>query len=266
MNYRLERAVWHAELPQSLKMTLLALVFFARPGERGMYPGVRRLAWMIGKNARHVTADLTTLVGRGILVPLTARTGRRSTVYELNLDNLPPRVPLEVSEPGHQHQGSDPANPDPSVGVEASPTLTKVTGNPDAGVAATLTLATRNPDASVTPFIERRSTDVRTKSRTAAAPRFSDQAKAPTDDGNYRVICKVVRELLETGTYEDDAQTSDLVEATKCRCAALGIDYGRHPDVDLRVVYGAIVSERFKRWQRTQPAPPARAVRRKPHS
>ena len=89
--------------------------------------------------------------------------------------------------------------------------------------------------------------------------RFVDPATAPADDGNYRVISRVVRELIDTGNYDDaDAEHDDLPEAAKCRCAELGIDYS-----DLQVIYRAIVSERFKRWERTQPAPDRRRPRRR---
>jgi hypothetical protein len=95
-----------------------------------------------------------------------------------------------------------------------------------------------------------------------APRRFVAPAKTPSADGNYRVVCRLVGELLETGRF-DDADFGALKEAAKVRCGELHIDYGRNPDVDLFVIDKAIASEWWKYRARCRPAT---AERRNRHS
>jgi len=71
----------------------------------------------------------------------------------------------------------------------------------------------------------------------------AELATAPADDGNFRVISRIAREILQQCGPLDEG---DLVEAVKAACAQRGIDYGRHPDVAEDVVHRACAVELFK--------------------
>jgi len=124
-------------------------------------------------------------------------------------------------------------------------------------------------DAVVPPEIlpELKRTEAELKERTAASPRRSfqmtdrqrsDAALRPAEDGNFAVIEKMAFDLAEQGWWEVNGQRftiaseTELVMALKDECGRLGIDYGRHPDVDFDVVHRAAASEWFKR---TRPIP-----------
>jgi hypothetical protein len=77
-------------------------------------------------------------------------------------------------------------------------------------------------------------------------------AREPADDGNYSVIRRVALGLLETHSFDDEA---DFRAAVKDSCARLHIDYGGDPDVEVAVVSKACASalvifdrERQARW------------------
>jgi len=72
----------------------------------------------------------------------------------------------------------------------------------------------------------------------------AELATAPAADGNFRVIARMARAVLESAgkALELDA----LVEAVKGACARAAIDYGRAPEVDADVVHRACEVERFK--------------------
>jgi len=71
----------------------------------------------------------------------------------------------------------------------------------------------------------------------------AELATAPADDGNYRVVARLARDVLQ---QRGPLDTADLIEAVKTACAQHQVDYGRHPDVAADVVHRACTSELFK--------------------
>ena len=68
-------------------------------------------------------------------------------------------------------------------------------------------------------------------------------AKVPADDGNYRVIARVARDVLQ---QRGELEEGDLIDLVKQACAAHHIDYGRDPEVAADVVHRACRMELFK--------------------
>ena len=67
-------------------------------------------------------------------------------------------------------------------------------------------------------------------------------AKAPAENGNYRIVARVARDVLQRLGALD---MGDLVEAVKTACAQAHIAYGP-PLADHDVVHKACTSELFK--------------------
>jgi hypothetical protein len=123
------------------------MALFADEHGEHIYPSVPRVAWLLGKGPRRVTADITALVALGVLEPLTSRRGgrNRTTQYRFNVADLPKRP---AWKPRHERHPLERDNPDSGVSVSAAKprrddheTMTST--------AETLTWATQNPDVHV---------------------------------------------------------------------------------------------------------------------
>ena len=68
--------------------------------------------------------------------------------------------------------------------------------------------------------------------------RNDELTRAPAADGNYAVIEKLAHTVLEEWPRED-AESPDVVEALKRRCAALKIDYRTDPHITRRALVSA---------------------------
>ena len=90
VSVKVSQMVWHSRLPPHEKLTALAMADHADADGRNIRPGIARLAAMTGKDPRTVQRDVSALIKKNLLVPLTPRRGHggRPTHYELNLDVL----------------------------------------------------------------------------------------------------------------------------------------------------------------------------------
>jgi hypothetical protein len=260
MSAKIAMLVLESGLAHRLKLTAVAMALHADEDGGRIFPSIGRVARLVGKTSRRIRDDVTALCGLGVLEPIGdggRRGGKgRSTVYRLNLESL---------KGGHQRPPYNGSNADAGVHVIApnADAVVRVfiskggrSGHERRTLAAqTRTLAAPNADASVLRSSIDQSIDLPEK-RTAAAPRFSEQAKAPNGN-NFKPIVAVVWELLRDGITFDD-----LVEATKQRCAELAIDYGRHDAVPFDVVHRAVASVlSTHRLAQQQPSDPPRRPR-----
>ncbi len=260
-------------LPPHLKMTAVVLALYATEDGDRIYPSVARVARQLGKTERVVRANIATLRNQGVLVTVTAGGGaRRTTHYRLNVNALP--QPASLSAPNlltpDVLRADEPVKTLlPTTGLDQPPDSFGIEKNPavdahETLLPATVTLlpATENPAAhsrgsSIDHPIDHPG------SRTAAAPRFSNLAKAPNGT-NFAVVAKIARTLIDEGQIKT---FSDLVEATKQKCADAGVDYGRHEAVPFDVVHRACASEVTKhnlglRRDRAEPPAASRSSRR----
>ena len=67
--------VLESDLQPHLKMTAAVLALFGSDSGEKIYPSVSRLAWLLSKTPRRVTADLTALIEAKVLIPVTDRNG-----------------------------------------------------------------------------------------------------------------------------------------------------------------------------------------------
>ena len=98
-------------------------------------PGIARLAAMTGKDPRTVQRDVSALIKKNLLVPLTPRRGHggRPTHYELNVDVLALLGRTSQDDPeSHDEQG--PLNDDRrerlATTTLASPDVTRMSPDP----------------------------------------------------------------------------------------------------------------------------------------
>ena len=142
-------AVLQSDLPAHLKPTASTLALFANDAGDNIYPSVARLAWLVGKTPRRITADLSALCKVGVLVALTPRSGGgRSTQYHLDVDALPKRPAFEKS-PRRQRQGSNPEIPPTSASSLERKTPDVSDADPRRLEHRPLTSASETPDAHV---------------------------------------------------------------------------------------------------------------------
>ena len=111
------------DLPEGLKLLLIALASFADDDGANVYPSVETLARMTSTEPRTVWRRLARLRALGVLEVETAGGGRRrSTHYRIRPETLTPASGFEPSETLAPPSGFGPE------------TLTLTTRNPDAGV------------------------------------------------------------------------------------------------------------------------------------
>lgn len=209
MSARLAMKVWESGLRPHLKSVAGVLALFANDQGERIYPSVSRLAWLLGKTPRRVSADLTALIDLGVLIPVTPRTGGvgkrggKSTHYEMDVTALPTRDSWR-HEPGHPRQGSETSNPDTHVTlVHAQPghgrpnTLTPVT--------ATLTPMTEYPDAHVSQSLR----DPSVESSKRKTPPASDVQTL--EEHRQRMKELAVSVLADVGVETGDDLSDDLL-------------------------------------------------------
>jgi hypothetical protein len=249
MSAKLAMRVHESDLPPRLKLTAAVLaLFFASDTGENIFPSVGRVAWLTGKSDRQIRADLGALCRIGVLTAVTARTGGagRTTRYRLEAHRLPARQqwarkggsPQPRSAPQKAEADSrvwnplsddEPGNPPPPTRKFETETRIPIAANPEVGFRR-----------SVSDQLEERLVDH--KAGTAAAPPRTRLAKAPNGN-SYKPIAAVARELLKEQEFTTEA---DFIEATKQKCADLGIDYGNDSAVPFDVVHRATASEWFK--------------------
>jgi len=115
-----------------------------------------------------------------------------------------------------------PANPSTATATSTATDRTEIGTSPG--------FAVRNPDP-----VE----NLKEHLRMAKA----ELASAPADDGNFRVIARIARDLIQ---QQGLLTEGDLVDAVKTACGKLAVDYGWHREVALDVVHRACVVELFK--------------------
>jgi len=147
---KLAMRVLESGLSSHLKLTATVLALFADDDGNRIYPSVTRVGFLVGKSPRRVTADLTKLIERRVLIPVSGRTGGRgqATVYRLDTKGLPWRAPYVPPEPRRARQGLEVHNRDTDVRVSRAETLTSMTQTLTS-VTETLTSMTQNPDVRV---------------------------------------------------------------------------------------------------------------------
>lgn len=244
MNGRLLMTVLESALHPRLKTTCAALASFADANGERIFPSLARVGWLIGKSERQVRSDVAALVGMGVLVEVTPRTGGRgrSTVYRLGVDALPQRPPFGA-KPGCPPPGITAINPEADSRVLAfgrTENPEADSSKPGSGPHETRKPTAENPEAHFRRSVHDQELIVHEPSTARQTARFIDKAREPNGD-NVRVVRRLAFELLdEDPTIEDPQRHSEFVEALKDRCAAALIDRGRHPDVPVHVVQDAV--------------------------
>jgi hypothetical protein len=236
MSAKLAEQILESALPTRLKATAVSMVLSGDRNGGNIFPSLARVAWRIGVSPRKVWSDVQELRALNVLVVVRPGGGRkRPTEYRLNAEALPARDPWGSGKP-RKPRTLQPDTSQPSCEVLGDVSPEK----PRKLEADTSQLApdTSQPSCEGSVHIDR-SID----RRTAPAARFSDLAKEPNGT-NYAVVAKIARTLIDEGQIKT---FSDLVEATKQKCADTGVDYGRHEAVPFDVVHRACASEAIKR-------------------
>jgi hypothetical protein len=108
------RNVMASGLPEHLKRTAIALALYADPDGNSIRPSVKTIAHLTERSERVVRRNITKLVAIGVLLLLTDRRGGhrsdgrgRSSVYHLNVNALPERVPGQRYNEERPHQALD---------------------------------------------------------------------------------------------------------------------------------------------------------------
>lgn len=101
MSAKVARLVLNSALPARVKATAHVLATYADDAGDRIFPSLDRLAWDLDKSERQVRSDLTYLVEKGVLIPLSPRTGGAgiTTRYRLDVAALPSR-PAYAKKPG----------------------------------------------------------------------------------------------------------------------------------------------------------------------
>jgi hypothetical protein len=206
------------KLPAGDKLTLLVLATYADRDNANAFPGVARLATESECSVREVQRRLDRLRRRGLVEVQAPARQHRPTTYRVVVPTV--RGDRDVT-PAHT-SGVTSTSPLERSGV------TSETVRGDLDVAPEVTC--KSPD-------QYRDQGTDQKSKAAAAPQFSRQAREPNATGNYYVIVRLAADLLRQQPFTSEG---DLVEATKWACAQNGIDYGS--EVDTRVVHRACAS------------------------
>ena len=245
-------------LPPGDKLTLMILATYANRDGLNAFPSVTRLAEECRCTARAVKQRLARLRQAGYLVVQAPARQHHATTYRVvvpkasrGAPQFTPEGPSEVngdaplgtvrSAPGFTPDGPSEVNGDASlepVRGESTAVRGEPTGAPGVNGGS--------PDLY-------RDQSIDQKDRSAAAPRFSAQAREPNGNGNYRVIHRLAMELLH---QQQIASESDLIDAVKWTCAKRNIDYGAHPDVKTHVVARACASA----WMKARPTASQRAT------
>lgn len=114
---RFDRVLHSPLKPSRLKLTALALAFAIdhEPVYRDGRVPVAHLAARTGKSTRQITRDLSTLVGRGVLVVVGQRSGGTSaTAFAFNLDALTAAEATVVDDDKEDDMGDQPTVPPPA--------------------------------------------------------------------------------------------------------------------------------------------------------
>jgi hypothetical protein len=152
MSARLAMRVLESAIPKPLKPTAVVMALFGNDAGERIYPGVDRVAFLLGDSRRNVERNISRLRAMGVLEAQTPLQGGRlpggrgrSVLYRLNVAALPSRAKYE---PRHRRQGSETENTDTSVGVSALETPTPAPQTPTP-MASTPTNPAENPDTHV---------------------------------------------------------------------------------------------------------------------
>ena len=221
------------------KLTLMILATYADRDNSNAFPSVKRLAEESGCTERAVQQRLARLRRAGYLEVQTPARQHRPTTYRVVVPN--------------ESRGELGFTPKARPGVNGDSPLGTVRGEN----------RTARGELGFAPGVNGGSPDqyrdlsIDQKDRSAAAPRFSAQAREPNGNGNYHVIHRLAMELLHQQPF---ASESDLVDAVKWACAERSIDYGAHPDIKTHVVPRACASA----WMKTRPPVRQRATRLPP--
>jgi hypothetical protein len=142
--------VLESDLPPSLKPVAVTMALFGNDAGDRIYPGVDRVAHLLGVKPRSVRRQLSALRQLGVLMPQSETTGGRleggrgrSVVYHLDADALPSRPSYK---PGRSRQRSCEPCFDTRRGVGTLPPKAATLTHEN----RTLTPNARYPDAGVT--------------------------------------------------------------------------------------------------------------------
>ena len=249
---RLAMRIFESDLPPHLKQTAAVLALFASEDGRKIFPAVPRIAYLVGKSARQVRADVSELCDRGVLVPVTPRTGGfgRTTHYVLIEDALPLREPWTPTRKG----GSPlPPLPAPQLVAEPGSAAPERRQSDDERRKPTAAKAEVGFRRSVSDPPDDSSRDQNSGfaaifpgPTTRGAERLDDKGREPADDGNFRVIVKLTHTCMDA-TGITDPESSDLVEDVKRACAGLRIKYDTEPSLVRRAIELAALQRKFGR-------------------
>ncbi len=222
--------ILESNLLAALKPTAVALALFA--DERGgrVFPSVSRLAWLRGMSERGIQKHLSALRDLGVLVPVTRGTGGRgrTTRYRIDVSALPARASYEVSLCSVTTQ-----NGEPEFVLLHTETVNREAETTNPGSA--------NGEPRFTRFS-------RVILQSDSPERYARSARdvVANANGNYRVIARIVRDVLKEPDLPHEGDSHFLVELkerTRHRCAKAQVAYSGD------VVHRAIDSEVWK-WRR----------------
>lgn len=269
------KALMETDLPVGPKFTAVAFASHANQDGGSIYPAIARVAMLTSRSPRQIERDVAKLLKAGVLVLESSRRGGRSKSAEYRLDSQAidrhrrggpayrsssgkrGKWPEGITDPGvavsSQNDDADVIIRPPNSCVDPGP----LPGKPVAEVEELgrpwrqpPTSETGNLDVGDSRSVGNNPEQPKDKTSPSASLRPTRPERRPAGDGNYSVIKRIALDLLEEGVGSGSAgefaieTEADLVEAVKCRCAALQIEYGDREGVPLHIVHRACAAAR----------------------